>query len=64
MRFDGAAGSEGGGEEVEHHGALLQGAGPQGQVILAGIAAGDQVVSGDLTKLKDGMRVRVTEDGE
>ncbi len=52
------------GDRLERRAVRLGATGPQGQVILAGIAAGDQVVSGDLTKLKDGMRVRVTEDGE
>jgi RND family efflux transporter MFP subunit len=46
---------------VERRAVKLGGKGPDGQVILSGIAAGDRLAVGDLTKLQDGTKISITQ---
>jgi hypothetical protein len=44
---------------VERRAVKLGGSGPDGQVILSGLVAGDRVAVGDLSKLQDGTKIAV-----
>ncbi|MGH8457422.1 MAG: efflux RND transporter periplasmic adaptor subunit, partial [Stenotrophobium sp.] len=46
---------------AERRAVKLGGPGPEGQQVIAGLAAGEQVIVGDLDKLKDGAKVQVAQ---
>ena len=48
------------GHSVERRAVRLGARTPDGQIILAGVNQGEQVAVGDLAKLHDGAKVRIT----
>lgn len=49
------------GEKLERRAVKLGGRGTDGQQVISGLSASDKVVSGDLTKLSDGLKVKLAE---
>lgn len=52
------------GEKLERRAVKLGGHGSDGQQVISGLSAGEKIVSGDLTKLSDGLTVKITESND